>query len=333
MKQLDRFPRKSLAHLPTPLEHLARLSEHLGGPQIFVKRDDCTGLGTGGNKTRKLEFLMGEALELGADTIITVGGPQSNHARQTAAAAARLGLDCVLVLPHISKFESATYDTGGNVLLDHLFGAQVHLVDDEEAAAEKLGEVVMGLHGEERKPHFIPAGGSTPVGSLGYVAAVEELLEQADAMELKIDQMLVTTGSCSTHAGIVAGLAALKRPEKVLGVSVYLPGDEPRTTVLDKASETLKLMEIEVDDLDSRVEVSPDYRGDGYGEPTPAMVEAVKLVARLEGLLLDPVYTGKTMSGLIDMIHRGRFKPSDNIVFWHTGGTPALFPYGDLFKE
>lgn len=331
MKQLDRFPRQSLAHLPTPLEPLTRLSDHLGGPRIFVKRDDCTGLGTGGNKTRKLEFLMGEALEMGADTIVTVGGPQSNHARQTAAAAARLGLGCVLVLPHISKFQSPTYDCGGNVLLDHLFGAEVHLVDNEEAAAEKLGEVVMRLHGEERTPHFIPAGGSTPVGSLGYVAAVEELLGQAESMNLKIDHMLVTTGSCSTHAGIVAGLAALNRPEKVIGVSVYLPGEEPVASVRDKARETLELLEIEDVDLDARVEVSPDYRGAGYGEPTPAMVEAVKLVAQLEGLLLDPVYTGKTMSGLIDMIRQGRFQPSDNIVFWHTGGTPALFPYGELF--
>ncbi len=331
--QLDRFPRLSLAHLPTPLEPLERLSKHLGGPQLFVKRDDCTGLATGGNKTRKLEFLMGEALALEADTIVTIGGPQSNHARQTAAAAARLGLRCELVLPHISRFHSPTYDAGGNVLLDHLFGAAVHLVDDEEAAAEKLRDVVMRLHAEDRKPHFIPAGGSTPVGSLGYVAAVDELLQQADAINLKIDQMLVTTGSCSTHAGIVAGLAARKRTEQVIGVSVYLPGDEPVATVRDKARETLALLEIEDNTIDERVVVSPDYRGAGYGEPTSAMVEAVKLTARLEGLLLDPVYTGKTMSGLIDMIRQGRFKTTDNVVFWHTGGTPALFPYGDLFGD
>lgn len=331
--QLDHFPRLSLAHLPTPLEPLPRLSEYLGGPQIFVKRDDCTGLGTGGNKTRKLEFLMAEAIEQGADTIVTVGGPQSNHARQTAAAAARLGLECVLVLPHISRFESPTYVVSGNVLLDKLFGAKVHLVADEEAAAEKLAEVVMGLHAEDRKPHFIPAGGSTPVGSLGYVAAVDELLQQADAIDLKIDHMLVTTGSCSTHAGLVAGLAALERPEKVIGVSVYLPGDEPVATVTQKARETLDLMEIEDDTVEQRVEVLSDYRGDGYGEPTPAMIEAVKTVARLEGLLLDPVYTGKTMSGLIDLVRKGRFQSNENIVFWHTGGTPALFPYGDLFAE
>ena len=328
---LDRFPRVALCHRPTPLEPMKRLSEHLGGPQLFIKRDDCTGLAFGGNKTRKLEFLMADALEKGADTVITTGGPQSNHARQTAAAAARLGLRCELVLPHSSRWHSPMYDTNGNALLDRLLGAKVHIVADRDAAKVKITEITQRVRSTGGKPYFIPTGGSTPIGALGYVAATAELVEQADSRGLSVDYIVVATGSCTTHAGIVTGLEALGRREQVVGITISLSGDEATATVRQKARETAELLDMPVGSLDERVVVKTEYLGPGYGEPTEGMIEAVKLTAQMEGILLDPVYTGKAMAGLIDLVRHGFFQPSQNVVFWHTGGTPALFPYESLF--
>ncbi len=330
---LERFPRVSLCHRPTPLEPLERLSAHLGGPRLFVKRDDCTGLATGGNKTRKLEFLLADALAQGADTVITMGGPQSNHARQTAAAAARLGLKCELVLPRISKWHGPLYDTNGNVLLDRMLGATVHIVENTDEAATRVVEVSDRVREDGGKPYFVPIGGSTALGALGYVDAVVELLRQVDAAGLRIDAMVVTTGSCSTHAGILAGLEALDRPERVIGISIFHPADEAEATVRSRVTETCELMRVTPRRVDERVMVQGEYIGAGYGQPTEAMREAVTLAARLEGLLLDPVYTGKTMSGLVDLVRREFFKPSENVVFWHTGGMPAIFVYEPVFSS
>jgi len=336
---LGRFPRVSLCHRPTPLEPLRRLTEYLGGPTIYVKRDDCTGLALGGNKARKLEFLVAEALAQNCDTLVTIGGLQSNHCRQTAAAAARYGLRCELILPHLSRFNSAKYETSGNVLLDQLFGAKLHVVASMEAAVSRIKEVLDGVRARGNSPYFIPAGGSTPLGALGYVDAARELVDQAAAQELTIDQVVVTTGSSTTHAGLVVGMHVLELEQKksqtppIAGISVYQREQPATALVRQRARETAELLGISTEGLAERVSVTDAYLGRGYGEPTEGMVEAVQLTARLEGLLLDPVYTGKTMAGLIDQVRKGRFSSTDNIVFMHTGGMPALFAYRDAFSS
>lgn len=336
---LGRFPRVALCHRPTPLEPLRRLSEHLGGPTIYVKRDDCTGLALGGNKARKLEFLVADALAQGCDTLVTIGGLQSNHCRQTAAAAAKFGLACELILPHLSRFKSATYETSGNVLLDQLLGAKRHVVATMEAAAERTKEVLDSIRSRGGQPYFIPAGGSTALGALGYVDAARELMQQAAAEQLRIDHVVVTTGSSTTHAGLVVGFHLLEATEAgyqappIMGIAVYQREQPSTTLVRQRARETAELLGISSEGLDQRVVVTDAYLGRGYGEPTEGMVEAVRLAARLEGLLLDPVYTGKTLAGLIDQVRQGRFRPSDNIVFMHTGGMPALFAYRDAFES
>ena len=263
--------------------------------------------------------------------VITTGGPQSNHARQTAAAAAKLGLECELVLPHSSRWHSPLYDTNGNALLDRLFGARVQLVADRETADATIRDRVEALRSAGRTPYFIPTGGSTPLGALGYVDAAAELVEQVDSRELKIDYIIVVTGSCTTHAGIITGLEALDRREEVIGVTISLRGDSAAATVRKKARDTAELLDMPLGTLEKRVTVKTEYLGPGYGEPTDAMIEAVELTARTEGILLDPVYTGKAMSGLIDLVRQGLLRAGQNVVFWHTGGTPALFPYESLF--
>jgi D-cysteine desulfhydrase family pyridoxal phosphate-dependent enzyme len=338
MIDLDRFARVELCHRPTPLEEMPRLSDHLGGLRLLVKRDDCTGLAFGGNKTRKLEFLMGDALAQGADTVVTVGGVQSNHCRQTAAAAARLGLKCELVLPHLSRFSSSTYEMGGNVLLDRLLGARLHVTAGAEAAAARTREVLKEVEARGQRPYFIPAGGSTAIGAVGYVDAALELARQAHERKLSIDHVVITTGSCTTHAGVIVGIAAAEQTRlwdcrpAVIGISVYQRLPQVAATVKQKVRETAELLGLDGTKLEERVVVKDDYLGGGYGEPTDAMVEAVGLAARLEGLILDPVYTGKTLSGLIDLARQGFFKPSDKVLFWHTGGTPALFAYREAFE-
>ena len=339
---LDRFPRVDLCHKPTPLERMDRLADHLGGPRLWVKRDDCTGLAFGGNKTRKLEFLMADALAQGANTVITVGGVQSNHCRQTAAAAARLGLKCELILPHISRYGSQEYDSNGNLLLDRLLGATLHVIPelslDRNTATARTEEVLREVRQRGDKPYFIPAGGSTAIGALGYVDAAFELARQAREQQLKIDHIVVTTGSCTTHAGLLVGAEGVRRsPEfqsdpNVIGISVYQRRDAALATVRQKVRDTLELLDLGDAKLDERINVTDDYLGGGYGEPTDAMLEAVVLAARFEGLLLDPVYTGKTASGLIDLVRQGFFQDTDNVVFWHTGGTPALFAYREAFE-
>ena len=318
--------------MPTPLEPLERLSHHLGGPRIFVKRDDCTGLAGGGNKARKLEFLLADAMAQGADTIITVGGVQSNHARQTAAAAARMGLKCELVLPRVVDWHGDRYETSGNRLLDELLGAKLHIVDDEDAAAAKLGDIMTRILGEGGSAYFIPSGGSTPIGALGYVHAMAELSEQLRERKLGRVCHLVAAGSCGTQAGLAAGLEILGRDDRLLGISVYGKADSTAEKVGELARETVKLLGGKDAATASRVEVNDRYLGGGYGQPTAAMVEAVRLVARFEGLLLDPVYTGKAMAGLLDLVDQGSFSTRDQVIFWHTGGTPALFAYEELFQ-
>ncbi len=329
---LSRFPRVSLAHLPTPLEHLPRLSEHLGGPHIYVKRDDCTGLATGGNKTRKLEFSMAAALQQGADTIVTVGAVQSNHVRQTAAAACKLGLRCEVLLEHRIDEPSDDYLNSGNVLLDRIYGANIREYPDGtdfDAAMQTVADDVNTAGG---KAYIIPGGASNHIGALGYVNCAIELLSQANDSGLVIDHIVTATGSAGTQGGLVVGLKAMNANIPLLGIGVNAPQDKQEQKVFDLACETADY--IGAPGVVERADVvaNCDYVGDGYGIPTEAMNEAVVLLARLEGLLFDPVYSGKALAGLIDLVRKGHFDAANNIIFLHTGGSAALFAYASQLK-
>ena len=330
--KLSEFPRVPLAHLPTPLEHLPRLSDALGGPQIYVKRDDCTGLATGGNKTRKLEYSMGEALQNGADTIITVGAVQSNHVRQTAAAACKLGLKCEVLLEHRVTDPSELYRNSGNVLLDRIFGANLREYakgTDFDAAMAAVAEEVKASGGI---PYIIPGGASNPVGALGYVGCGLELLQQFGAQALKVDHLVTATGSAGTHAGLVVGIRGGGSNLPILGIGVNAPQDVQEERVHKLACETADL--VGAPGVVSRGDIIADcnYIGPGYGVPTDSMNEAVLMLARFEGLLFDPVYSGKALAGMIDYIRQERFSTSDTIVFLHTGGAAGLFAYADTLN-
>lgn len=330
--KLSEFPRVPLAHLPTPLEHLPRLSDALGGPQIFVKRDDCTGLATGGNKTRKLEFSMGEALQNGADTIITVGAVQSNHVRQTAAAACKLGLKCEVLLEHRVADPSELYRNSGNVLLDRIFGANLREYakgTDFDAAMAAVAEEVTSAGGT---PYLIPGGASNPVGALGYVGCGLELLWQFKEQKLQVDHIVTATGSAGTHAGLAVGIRGGGSDLPILGIGVNAPQDAQEKRVYKLACETADL--VGAPGVVSRGDIIADcnYIGAGYGEPTDSMNEAVLMLARFEGLLFDPVYSGKALAGMIDYIRQGRFSTTDTIVFLHTGGAAGLFAYADTLN-
>ena len=327
---LTGFPRVSLAHLPTRLEILPRLTEHLGGPEIWVKRDDCTGLATGGNKTRKLEFSMGEALERDADTIITVGAVQSNHVRQTAAAACKLGMRCEVLLEHRVSDPSELYRTSGNVLLDRIFGANLREYDagtDFDVAMEEVAGEVRAAGGA---PYIVPGGASNPVGALGYVGCGEELLQQCDEQDVSFDHIVIATGSAGTHAGLVVGLRGSGSDLPILGIGVNAPQDVQEERVFRLAVETAGLVEKPGCVTRDDIVADCNYIGPGYGQPTAAMNEAVLLLARTEGLLFDPVYSGKALAGMIDYVREGRFGKGQRIVFLHTGGAVGLFAYADI---
>ena len=319
--QIARLPRIRLVNLPTPLEEMRRLSGFLGGPRLWIKRDDCTGLAFGGNKERKMEFVVADAVSKGADIVITTGDMQSNHARATAAAAKKVGLDAVLI---IWGREPTEYD--GNLLLNYLFGADIRFVQVGWRQIAKLEAVAKELKKKGHIPYVIPGGASYPVGAVAYVNAMMELLMQARDANMNIDYVVHAAGSGGTQAGLVLGNKVLKTGIKILGVSVA-PDDWLVNSTVEIANGCAKLLDVkEVVDKDD-VALIEDYVGEGYGVLTKEVSDAIKLVAQVEGILLDPVYTGKAMAGLIDMIKRGRFDNKENIVFIHTGGTPALFAY------
>lgn len=328
---LAQFPKVRLGHLPTPLEPMDRLSEKLGGPRLWVKRDDCTGLSTGGNKTRKLEYLMAHAQSQAADTIITQGATQSNHARQTTAAAAKLGMECHILLEDRTGSNDPNYILNGNVLMDQLHGASISkrgggtdMNAEMEALAEKLRD-------QGKTPYIIPGGGSNPIGALGYVNCARELTEQAAEMGLQIDALVHATGSSGTQAGLVAGLAAIQSEIHLLGIGVRAPQEKQEQMVFDLAQQTVEYLGTGVGIDRSKVRANCNYVGEGYGLPTEGMIAAVKLLAQTEGLLFDPVYSGKGLDGLIDQIREGYFDGMQNVVFLHTGGSAALFGYADTF--
>jgi D-cysteine desulfhydrase family pyridoxal phosphate-dependent enzyme len=327
---LDPFPRVALACLPTPLDPLPRLSGFLGGPRILVKRDDQTGLAMGGNKVRKLEFLAGHARALGCDTLVTIGGLQSNHARQTAAAAARLGMGCELVLPRIVPRSSEEYEQSGNVLLDRLFGAHLRVLPAEQNTGGVLDGVAEGLRAGGRKPYVIPVGGSTAHGALGYVQALFELLEQIRAGDVRVDAIVVPIGSAGTVAGILAGLAVAGKTIPVVAAAVMGTAQDREALARGLTRQVLGLLGRPGEAACAGLSVTDRTVGPGYGITTDEVIDAVKRTAQLEGLLLDPVYTGKAMAALFDLVRRGRFNTADQVVFWHTGGAPALFAYRDV---
>lgn len=329
---LARFPRLHFAHLPTPLEPLKNLSKELGGPNIWIKRDDCTGLAGGGNKTRKLEFLMADAEQQGADTIITQGATQSNHARQTAAIATKMGMACEILLEDRTGSIDGDYNYNGNVLLDELFQASMSRVaggTDMNAAMDTLAEQ---LKSDGRKPYIIPGGGSNPIGALGYVHCAMELLYQADSTGLRMDLVVHGTGSAGTQAGLVAGFAGSNSQVPVLGIGVRAPKPLQEENVFKLAERTADLLGIPGAIKREHVRANCDYVGDGYGIPTPGTIEAIEMFARTESILLDPVYSGKGAAGLIDLIRKGELRKDQNVVFIHTGGAQALFAYRDAFN-
>jgi L-cysteate sulfo-lyase len=330
--QIDTFPRVALAHLPTPLEHLPRLTEHLGGPEIFVKRDDCTGLATGGNKTRKLEYSMGEALNQGADTVVTVGAIQSNHVRQTAAAACKLGMKCEVLLEHRVGQPSETYTSSGNVLLDRIFGANLREYPGGTDFDAAMAEVADEVRANGGTPYLIPGGASNSVGALGYVGCGIELLQQFGEQNLAIDHLVTATGSAGTHAGLAVGIRGSGSDLPILGFGVNAPQDVQEERVYKLAIETAQVVGAPGCVVREDIVADCNYIGPGYGEPTDSMNEAVLMLARLEGLLFDPVYSGKALAGMIDYIRQGRFEKDQKIVFLHTGGSAGLFAYADTLR-
>ena len=309
------IPRIRIAHLPTPIEPLPRLSAVLGGPQLWVKRDDQTGLALGGNKTRKLEFVMAEAQAHGAQTLITVGAVQSNHCRQTAALAARFGLKCTLVL-----FGDVPQTPSGNYLLDRLFGDEVVWTKREDYE-EVLQEVFHKAWSEGKRPFLIPLGASTATGAVAYTYAFKEFIEQGG----EADWMVLASSSAGTPAGLVLGARLSGWHGRILGISVDHPADWVKARVAELATQAAERLGKAIHFSADEIDVNDDYIGAGYGVLGEREIEAIHLFARYEGLLLDPVYTGRAAAGLIDLIRRGFFKSKDRILFWHTGGVPALF--------
>jgi len=308
--------RLHFAHLPTPIEELPRLSAFLNGPRILVKRDDQTGLAFGGNKTRKLEFLVAEAQEQGARTLISAGAIQSNHCRQTAAAAARFGLDCTLVLTG-----DAPSQPSANFLLDQLFGAQIVTVSDRKDRDRTLQETFDQAVAAGKKPYLVPYGGSSPTGALGYAFAMQEFMEQ----KIAADWIVFGTSSGGTHAGLVLGQRLFGFKGKVLGVSIDESEDWLKLHVSALASDASEKLGERINFMPEDVIATEAYCQAGYGVLTDAEREAVKLFAKYEGLLIDPVYTGRAAAGMIDLTRKGFFKKEDTVLFWHTGGQPALF--------
>ena len=330
---LARFPRRRYTEGRTPIEKLSRLSAELGGPTIYIKRDDLLGLTSGGNKTRKLEFLVADALDKGADTLVTCGAVQSNHCRLTLAAAVKEGLKCRLVLEERVE-GSYDVDASGNNFLFRLLGVEeVRVVPGGSNMDTEMAVVADGLKSEGRKPYVIPGGGSNPIGATGYVACALEILSQTFESEIAIDRVVTASGSSGTHAGLVTGFEGANASIPVVGINVSRPKDAQEEKVHDLVQQTSERLGVDSEIPRDKVLCFGDYVGPGYSLPTPEMGEAIRMLARLEGVLLDPVYTGKTMAGLIDLARKGFFKKDENVLFIHTGGSPALYAYRETVIE
>ncbi len=334
---LDSQPRVSLATLPTPMVQAHRFRDALGGtarcPRILIKRDDLTGLALGGNKARKLEFLMADALERRADVVVSSGATQSNHARMTAAAARAVGLDCVLVL----SAHRVDPPLQGNLLLDRLFGATIHFIeanpDPRFAVAadevEKVAAVVDDLTKSGRRPYVIPIGGSSPIGALGYVDGTRELQEQIAASGMRVDRVYYASGSRGTQAGLELGARVFRAEYRLCGIAVSAGEDEKQRRAARLMNDAATLLGLPIRAEPSELVTDQRFIGEGYGIPSAECLDAIRLLARTEAILLDPCYTGKAMAGLIHDVRTGEIPPRETVVFLHTGGAPALFSQPD----
>lgn len=324
---LAQFPRRRYTEGKTPLEFLPNFTKALGGPNIYIKRDDLLGLTSGGNKTRKLEFLMADALEQGADTIITCGAVQSNHCRLTLAAAVKEGLKCRLVLEERVKGSYNSDASGNNFLFNVLGVEKVSVVPGGSNMMEAMQKVADELAAEGRKAYIVPGGGSNPIGATGYVSCAQEIMEQMFEKGINFDHIVSASGSAGTHAGLLVGLLGNNMNIPMTGISVNRKSDVQEQLVFDLANQTAERVGFKAGVPREAVKVVDEYVGPGYSLPTDSMVEAVQLLAKTEGILLDPVYTGKAMAGLIGLIRKGQFKKGENVLFVHTGGSPALYAY------
>ena len=319
--RFDDIPRVKLAALPTPLEPMNNLSKKLGGPQLFIKRDDMTGLATGGNKTRILEFILGDALSLGADIIVTGANPQSNFVRQTTSAARKLGLDLLLVISDEKPLE-----INGNLLLTTIMGAEIRFVGGHESdLGPKMEEAAQELRETGRNPYVIHRFGSVPKGAVAYVDAFMELERQIEQQGLGVNKVVVSSAA-GTYGGLCLGAMAAESDIEITGIAISERSDDWERTLSDLINGAAEHLGLEIEFGPDDINVNTDYFGEGYAVPTEGMVQAIKLVARTEGVLLDPIYTGKGMAGLIDLTRKGVFTEDDEVVFWHTGGVPSLFP-------
>jgi L-cysteate sulfo-lyase len=336
MRSLNR-PRFAMIDQPTPIQRLERLEQALaldGCPPIYVKRDDLMSIGGGGNKLRKLEFLIGEALAQGCDTFITTGARQSNHARLSAAAAARAGLSCELILTDTVARDDEAYQRNGNVLLDDLFGATVLRQRSGVDALAVANERAESLSAEGRRAYVVGAGGSSPLGCLGYAACAGEILVQERDLRLRFSRIIVPNGSSGTHAGLAAGMkAAQDEASRIVSFTVLAPIAKARAVTTELAAQTLTLIDPASAFVEGDIAVQSGQLGDGYGVPTDAMFEAVRMVAQTEGLILDPVYGGKAFAGLIAAIREGVWRGEAPILFVMTGGLPGLFAYEPAFRS
>ncbi len=331
---LAQFPRRGYVQVPTPLEALPRFSQALGGKvNIFIKRDDMLPGTAGGNKTRKLDFCMADALRQGADTIITCGAVQSNHCRLTLAWAVKEGLDCHLILEERVKGSYKPEASGNNFLFQLLGVKSISVVPGGSDMMGEMQKLADTLRAEGKKPYVIPGGASNKIGALGYVSCAEEVLRQLFETGLRIDHMVVPSGSAGTHAGIIAGMIGNNAGIPVTGIGVNRKKEVQQAAVLKLAQETLDYIGTGVTMPAEAVVAFDDYVGPGYSLPTDGMVEAVRLLARTESILLDPVYSGKAMAGLIDLVRKDYFPEGSNVLFLHTGGSPALFAYLDTFRS
>ena len=330
MMMLEKFKRIKLGHFPTPIEHLKNISKHLDGPNIFIKRDDCTGLATGGNKTRKLEFLMPDALKNKAELVVTIGAVQSNHARQTAAACTLLNLKCLIVLEQRLNNPPEAYMNSGNVFLDKLFGAEITLCPKSEDVLDYSQKIIKDLKSKGNNVYFIPGGGSNEIGALGYVECLNEIIKENK--KYNFTQIIHGTGSSGTQAGLLAGKKYFNCNIPVTGISVRFDKQTQEDKVYQCAKKTCELLKCNILEK-SEVIAYDEYIGPGYGMPTDGMVEATELLAKKEAILLDPVYSGKGFAGLIGMIKNKQFTKNDNVLFIHTGGAISLSAYEWAFKK
>jgi 1-aminocyclopropane-1-carboxylate deaminase len=335
LKKFERYP---LTFGPTPIEKLARLSAHLGGGvEIYAKREDCnSGLAFGGNKIRKLEYIVPDAIASNADTLVTIGGVQSNHTRQVAAVAAKLGMKCRLVQESWVPFEDAVYDRVGNILMSRVLGAEIELVNEgfDIGIRESWERAIEDVKAKGGKPYAIPAGASVhKFGGLGFVGFAEEVRTQEAALGFKFDYIIVCTVTGSTHAGMLVGFAKDGRSRRVIGIDASDTLEQTRAQVLDIARNTAQLVQLGKEITDDDLVLLPDYAYPAYGVPSAETNDAIRLAARTEGMMTDPVYEGKSMQGMIDLVRKDYFPAGSKILYAHLGGVPAINGYSYIYRN